>query len=104
MPRVWIKGSALRTALTMGWPSPGRGEKEGDCWETMTKMGNSRGSGGGMEERQSCGGVVRPCQVEAVWVSPSIPHSIIPTHIFTLSKAFTCAKVFPLGARLQFRG
>lgn len=65
---------------------------------------NIRGSRGRMEEREGCGGAVSPCQVEAVWVSPSIPHSIIPTHIFTLSNAFTCAEVFPLGARLQFRG
>lgn len=41
-----------------------------------------------------------PRQVEAV----SILHSIIPVHIFTLSNAFTCAQVFPPGARLQFGG
>lgn len=57
-----------------------------------------------MVERESRGGAVSPCQVETVWLSPSISHSIISTHIFTLSNAFTCAKVFPLGARLQFRG
>lgn len=65
---------------------------------------NSGSSGGRMEQRESGGGIVNPFQVEAVWLSPSISHSIIPTHIFTLSSAFTCAKVFPPGARLQFRG
>lgn len=61
---------------------------------------NGRGSRGALEDREGCGALVRPCQVEAV----SIPHSIIPVHILTLSNAFTCAQVFPLRPRLQFRG
>lgn len=50
--------------------------------------------------RRSCGSVARPRWAEAV----SIPHSIIPVHILTLSNAVTRAQVFPLGVRLQFRG
>lgn len=73
-------------------------------WETMTKMKIVEVEEGGMNERENSRGIVGSCQVEAVCLSPSISRSIIPTHIFTLSNAFTCAKVFPPGARLQFRG
>lgn len=42
--------------------------------------------------------VGKPVDLEVLWVYTSILHSFIPTHIFTVSNAFTCTKIFPLGA------